>query len=112
MFELTIISVVLFITAFVNILIFFASWLRSKARGSQYFSFGMLAATFWVLASALDYAAVSIETKVFFAKLETIFYNGALILFFVFFTVYAGHENWLQKKWVRFLGSGRVEVMI
>ncbi len=98
MFQLTTISIVLFITTIVNSLIFFASWQRSKSKGSEYFTYGMLAATFWVLVSALDYAAVPITVKIFFAKLETVFYNAALVLFLVFFTTYAGYKYWLQKK--------------
>ena len=103
MFKLTTISIVLFITTIINFLTFYASWQKRNSKGGDYFSFGMLAATFWVLVSALDYAAVPISTKIFFAKLETIFYNTALILFFAFFMTYAGYDHWLQKKWVRAL---------
>ncbi len=103
MFKLTNISILLFITAIVNLFTFYASWQRRRTTGGYYFAFGMFATTFWVLASALDYAAISIPLKVFFAKLETIFYNSALVLIFSFSLSYAGYGHWLARKWFRLI---------
>ncbi len=61
----------------------------------------MLALTLWTLASALDYAAVPIVVKVFFAKGESVFYNFALVLFLAFGLSYAGYDRWLKIPWVR-----------
>lgn len=103
MFKLTNISLVLFITAILNTLTFVATWQRRRSKGGYYFAFGMLSLTLWVLVSALDYAATSIPLKVFFAKFETLFYNSAIVLLFTYFFIYVGYENWVKKKWLRWL---------
>ena len=103
MFKLTTISVVLFITTIINFLSFYVSLVKKRIKGGGYLSSAILATAFWVLFSALDYAAVPIPLKVFFAKLETLSYNPALILFFVFFIIYVGNEHWLQIGWVKAL---------
>jgi PAS domain S-box-containing protein len=101
LFQLTSISIILFITTLINLFTTAASWNRRKNRAGGYFAFGMLSATFWTLAAALDYAAVPLADKIFFAKLETIGYNSALALFAMFGLSYAGRDDWLEKTWVR-----------
>lgn len=106
MFQFSTISIVLFLTAILNLLTFYASWQKRKTKGGYYFSFAMLATAFWVFSVALDYAAVPVPLKIFFAKLETLFYNPALFLIFVFFLIYVGFDRWLEKSWLRVLLIG------
>lgn len=96
-FKLTPISVAIFIAAFVNTFVAYSSWQRQKAKGGIYFAFAMLAITFWTVAAGLDYAAVPIPLKVFFAKLEYLGYMSAVALFAAFSLSYAGYEDLLKK---------------
>lgn len=100
-FKLTNISVILLITTGINLVTSFLSWQRRNTKGGIYFSWGMFAITFWTFTAALDYAAVPIATKVFFAKLETIGYNSALALLGWFALSYVGYEYLQKRVWVK-----------
>lgn len=101
MFELTPIVAALAVTTAVNCIAAFVSWKRRRARYGLYFALGMTAITLWTLAAALDYAAVPLGLKIFFAKIEAAGYHSAFALFAVFAMYYAGNERWLQNKWLR-----------
>ncbi|HAV77008.1 MAG TPA: hypothetical protein DCX53_06605 [Anaerolineae bacterium] len=105
MFELTNISVILFVTTAINSFAAYISWKRKRTRSGFYFALGMVAVTFWTLAGGFDYAAVQIPVKVFFAKLEYAGYNMALLFFALFVLSYAGYENVLERTPVRFFLS-------
>ncbi len=79
------------------------SWQRKNSKGGNYFSFGMIAITLSTIAIGLDYAAIPLDLKIFFAKLENTGYNGALALFALFCLSYAGFDDWLKKSWVKSL---------
>jgi PAS domain S-box-containing protein len=96
MFELTTISLILFITTAFNIVASFISWQRRKTKVGFYFALGMFSVTFWTLAAGFDYAAVPISLKVIFAKLEYVGYNFAFVFFAFFALYYAGYEHWLK----------------
>src|SRR5690349_5252135 len=81
MFKPTIISIILFSTMAINFLACYVSWQRRRTRSGLYFAMGMLAITFWTLAAGLDYAAVPISLKFFFAKLEYTGSNSTITLF-------------------------------
>jgi len=100
-FQLTNISLILFVTTFLNSIATFVSWRRKKNNVGLYFAFGLTFTTVWTLAAGLDYAAVPIPLKVFFAKLEYLGYNAALAFLGMFALSYAGHDDWLRKSWVR-----------
>ena len=106
MFKLTPISLAIFIATLLNALVAYSSWQRRKAKSGRYFTFAMIAATFWTLAAGLDYAAVPVALKVTFAKLEYLGYTCALAFVTAFALSYAGYENWLKKTWVKFLLIG------
>lgn len=101
MFELTPIAAALAVTTIVNCIVTFISWKRRRARYGLYFALGMTAVTLWTLAAALDYAAIPLGLKIFFAKIEAVGYHSAFALFAVFAMHYAGNERWLEKKWFR-----------
>lgn len=105
-FKFTHISLAIFIAFFVNVFVTYSSWPRRKAKGGVYFAFAMLSITFWTLAAGLDYAAVPIYLKVFFAKLEYLGYMSAVALFAAFSLSYAGFEDALKKPWVNLLLIG------
>jgi diguanylate cyclase (GGDEF)-like protein len=105
-FKLTPISAAIFIAFFVNVFVTYSSWQRRKTKGGVYFAFAMIAITFWTLSAALDYAAVPIPLKVFFAKLECLGYMCAVALFAAFTLSYAGYEDSLKKTWVSILLIG------
>ncbi len=97
-FKLTDISVILLFTTFVNCFSALISWQRRKSRGGLLFALGMVAATFWTLASGFDYAAVPVPLKVFFAQWEYVGSQSALAFFTMFTLSYAGHQDWLKKN--------------
>ncbi|MFN8383832.1 MAG: histidine kinase N-terminal 7TM domain-containing protein [Anaerolineales bacterium] len=103
MFKLTPIAIVLLSTTAINFVISSISWKRRKTRGGLYFALGMFGATLWTLAAALGYAAVELNLKIFFAKIESIGYNSALSLFVFFAMYYAGLDEWADKKWLKTL---------
>jgi PAS domain S-box-containing protein len=89
--------VLVFTATLVNVFTFYASWQRRKTKGGMYFAFAMLFIAFWTLAAGLDYAAIPLSLKVFFAKMEQLGYMGAVALFAAFALSYAGYDNWLKK---------------
>lgn len=100
-FKLTIFSVAIFLAMLLNIITSYIAWRRRKTKGGWYFALAMLALTFWTLVAGLDYVAIPISLKVFFAKLEALGYGAAFPLMAAFCIVYAGNEDWLRKSWVR-----------
>ena len=100
MFKFTTISIILLITSVVNFFVTLISWQRKKNKSGFYFALGISALTLWTTASGLDYAAVPIPLKVFFAKLEYVGYNSSLVFFVLFTIYYAGYDKWLENKWV------------
>jgi PAS domain S-box-containing protein len=102
-FEIIPIAVALFITTLVNLTVFIVSWNRRKTKGGLYFSLGMLGITIWTLAAGLGYAAVPLELKILFAKIDAVGYNSALSLFVFFAIYYAGFDEWAEKVWVQAL---------
>ncbi|MCE9645900.1 MAG: PAS domain S-box protein [Chloroflexi bacterium] len=103
MFDLTPISLALFITTAINSVVAYLSWLRRKTKGGKYFALGMTGLTFWTLAAGLDYAAVPLPLKIFFATLEAWGYLCAHPLFTLFALSFAGFDSWIEKKWVKAL---------
>lgn len=103
MFKFTVIAVTLFITTAVNFIATVVSWYRLKGKRGYYFAIGMTGVTFWTLVSGLDYAAVSIPWKVFFAQWEYIGYHIALVFFLMFILSYAGYEELLGKQLIKIL---------
>lgn len=103
MFKLTTISLLLFLSTGINILVTMIAWRRKNSKAGMLFAWGMAAITLWTAASALDYAAVSIPLKVFFAKVELTSYTSGLSLFVAFTLSYVGNAAWLKKSWVKIL---------
>lgn len=101
MFKLTAISLALFITTAFNIVASSISWRRRNTKVGFYFALGMLGITLWTLAAGLDYAAVPIPLKVFFAKLEYTAYNIGFVFFAFFALSYAGYEHWLENTRIK-----------
>lgn len=100
-FQLTQISVVLFLTTLLNLVTTKISWQRRHVKGGAYFAWGMIAVTLWTLFAGLGYAAATIPLKLFFAKLEYLVTQPALALFAITALSYADLDDWLKKRWVK-----------
>lgn len=100
MFKFTVIAATLFITTSLNMISTTISWRRVKSRIGFYFAMGMTGVTFWTLASGLDYAAVPLPLKIYFAKWEYVFYHLALVFFLLFIMSFAGYKSALKNKLV------------
>ena len=101
MFKFTNIALLLFITTAINFIVSVISWQRRQVRYGLYFSIGMMGVTVWTMAVGLDYAAIPISAKVFFAKLEYAGYNIAFVFFAMFALAYAGYDEWLHRRSVQ-----------
>jgi signal transduction histidine kinase len=94
---------ILLTTTLINSFTIYVSWRRRKTKEGLYVALAMLAIAFWTLSAGVNYATVPIPLKVFFAKLEYTFYNGAFAFLAMFSLTYAGCEDWLKKKLVKAL---------
>ncbi len=102
MFEFTSISVILFITTMINVVVTYIAWIRRRTPLGIWFAPGMIFVTLWTLAVGLGYAATSLQLKILFAKIDSVGYNTAIILFF-FVSMYHAGLSWLADKlWFRF----------
>ena len=61
----------------------------------------MTAVTLWTLAAGLGYAAVPLSLKIFFAKLDAVGYNFAVILLFFTSLYIAGLDQWADSRLLR-----------
>lgn len=101
MFTFTPIAITLFITTLINLIVTDISWQRRKNKEGIYFSLGMMSITVWTLAVALGYAAIPVNLKILFAKIDAIGYNSALSMLLFFSIYYAGLGKWVENKWIR-----------
>ncbi len=102
MFQLTNnLSAILLITTLLNSFTTYISWQRRKNKGGLYIALAMLGIAFWTLSAGVNYAAVPIPLKVFFAKLEYSFYTTTFTFLAMFALAYAGYDDWLKKKPVK-----------
>jgi PAS domain S-box-containing protein len=86
--ELTLFSIVLFITTLINLTTTNISWQRRKARGGSYFTWGMVAVTLWTLAAAFDYAAGPVPLKVLWGVI-----SGYLMIFVMLVCVWQAMQQ-------------------
>ena len=100
-FKITNLSIILFVTALLNLFTTTIAWQRRKTKSGTYFALGMTAITCWTVASMFDYAAVSIPLKVWIVKLEYSASPWALMFFAMFAIDYAGYDRWLAKPWLK-----------
>ena len=59
-FELTNISVILFISTLINLVVAAIGWQRRKTKAGYYFALGITTLTFWTLMSGFDGSAMII----------------------------------------------------
>lgn len=100
-FQLTYITVILFLTTLLNLVTTIISWQRRRTKVGNYFAWGMVSITLWTLFATLGYAATTIPLKLFFAKLEYFGNQSALALFAMTALSYANFDELLQKRWVK-----------
>jgi PAS domain S-box-containing protein len=101
MFKLTDISIVLFITTVINVVVTLIVWKRRRTTSGLYFALGMMSVTIWTLTVALGYAAVPLQLKIIFAKIDAAGYSTALVFFLFFGLYFAGLDEWANKRWLR-----------
>lgn len=97
-FELTSISLILFLATGVNIVVAVIAWQKRDGPVGLFFTLGVTSLAFWTLASALDYAAVPVSLKVMFARFQYIGYNSALAFFVMMTIVFTGKVHWLKFR--------------
>jgi diguanylate cyclase (GGDEF)-like protein/PAS domain S-box-containing protein len=103
MFQLNTISIILFATTLLNLIITYISWQRRRSLMGTYFALALSFTTLWTFASALDYASIPLSLKILFAKFEAIGYNFGIAFLFIFVLYYVGNENWLKNLFIKFL---------
>lgn len=97
-FELTIISLILFLATGVNLVVAVIAWQKRDGPVGLFFALGMTSLAFWTLASALDYASVPVALKVMFARFQYIGYNSALAFFVMTVIAFTGKSHWLKSR--------------
>jgi PAS domain S-box-containing protein len=100
-FEFTNISVILFVTTAINIVVTYVVWKRREAPHGNYFALGMVSVTVWTFAVALGYAAVPLPLKIIFAKIDAAGYLIALVSFLYFGMYFTGLDEWANKNWLK-----------
>lgn len=101
MFTFTDIAALLGIVTAINVIASVISWRRAKTRIGIYFALGITCLTLWTFILMLDYAAVPIPLKVFFAKWEYIFTHGVFAFNLLFLLAYGGHTELAESKHLR-----------
>lgn len=79
------------------------AWPRRSTPGTTPFIGLMLAVTWWVFMSALEYASADIALKLLFAKLSYIGITAVAPLWFIFAARYTGYDEGLSGRRILFL---------
>jgi diguanylate cyclase (GGDEF)-like protein/PAS domain S-box-containing protein len=103
MFQLTSIATIVFFTTAINAVATVAVFKRVKTNTSLFFALGMLSLTWWTFFVGLGYAAVPLELKILFAKLDAAGYQSALLFMLLGALYFAGKETWAEDKRLQFI---------
>ena len=91
------------VTAGVALLVAFFAWRRRHASGGAALAWLMLAVAIWAAATACEYAAVTANGKLFWAKVEYIGVLSSPVLYLLFALEYNRLERWLTRRTVALL---------
>jgi PAS domain S-box-containing protein len=73
-------------------------WRRRSVPGALPFMIGCLFAALWAVGSVMEYAAVDVETKIFWAKFQSVWPLPLAIAIFCFVLEYAWPGRWLTRR--------------
>jgi PAS domain S-box-containing protein len=76
---------------------------RRPAPGAQTFAYFNMIASWWILTCILEYGAVDIASKIFWAKLQCIGILSSGVVWLIFTLDYTGHSWWRRPRNVVFL---------
>ncbi len=99
----TIYAAVLHFTAILSAFVVFLSLRRRNSAGTRILALLMIAVTEWALMSGMEAAAVGIQNKLFWSKLEYIGALSAPVLFLAFVLQYCQKTDWLKPGNLAFL---------
>lgn len=86
------------VAAVVALIVAVVAYPRRASPGGRSLTALMLSATIWSAFTALEYAAVGIPGKVFWAKLEYLGVVSAPVFFLLLALEYHGSERWLSRR--------------
>lgn len=102
--QLTLVTVILVVTAMLAVGIATFSWQRRHAGAWAYpFTFASLAAGWWTVFYLFELRAPSLERKLFWAKTEYIAIVIIPVLWFLFSMAYTERQKWLSRSRVLYL---------
>jgi signal transduction histidine kinase/ActR/RegA family two-component response regulator len=102
-FQLTPYAIALLICACATSAVAIAVWHRRTARGGMPLLWFTLAAIQWQLTGAGEAAAVGVQAKVLWSKINYVGILSAPVFLFTFALVYAHRESWLNRRNVALL---------
>lgn len=101
MFVITPIVVSAFISTVVLAINTTIAWQHRQERSGYYFSLFTASLAYWGVMVTLGYAAVPLQSKVFFAVLDAWGYRTAEAFLLLFAFCFAGYEHIAEKKWMK-----------
>jgi diguanylate cyclase (GGDEF)-like protein/PAS domain S-box-containing protein len=104
-FVLTPYVLVFAVTALIATLAAGIAWARRLTPGAPTLALVMVAVTLWVSAAGLEAAAVPVQDKVFWSKVEYLGGNATVLFWLVFILQYTGHEQWLNRRRLALLST-------
>ena len=99
-FDLTHYSILSAISALLALGVALTALLRKKAPGSGYLALLMFSVAEWSAMASVEYAAIGIPAKVFWAKLEYLGVLSTPVFFLLFALEYYQSHKWLSRRWV------------
>lgn len=92
----------LFLTFLIITLIFYA-WKNRSVLGARYFLLTLTLVEIWILAQALEMAALDLPTKIVWANIQYIPIMLTPVTYLYLTLQFTRHENWLQQRWLPLL---------
>lgn len=80
-----------------SILIAQAAWQRQNILGNRHFTLFMGALSVWIIGYAFELTVVTLETKLFWSRVQYIGIAVAAQLWLIFLLHYSGREHWLTR---------------
>src|SRR6056297_3733100 len=97
-FQFTYYLIPLFISAFITFLLSIYSYKYRNVKGARAFFLSMLTGSLWALANGLEMAGVDLETKIFWANIQYVFYAFAPLIWLIMVFEFTEREELVNRK--------------
>ncbi len=97
-YQFTPYAILLLISATILLGLLFYAYRFRTIRGAKIFIVAMLLGVFWCLGNIFEMAAITLDTKLFWANFQYLAYGFAPISWLVLVFRFTGRANWINKK--------------